>query len=67
MTIRVNNESRSVTAAATLFDLLRELALTEHRGVAVAINDTVVPRAEWPARALCEADHVLVIQATAGG
>lgn len=67
MTIRLNDQPRPVVAGATLLELLRELALAERRGVAVAVNDTVVPRAEWPARALAEADHVLVIQATQGG
>ena len=67
MTIRVNDQARRVAAGATLYDLLRELALAGRRGVAVAVNDTVVPRAEWPARALAEADRVLVIQAAQGG
>ena len=67
MTIRVNDERRDVAAAATLQDLLRELALVERRGVAVAVNDEVVPRTSWPTRALVERDHVLIIQAAQGG
>jgi sulfur carrier protein len=67
MTIRVNDQPRQVAATATLFDLLSELALAERRGVAVAVNDEVVPRAGWPKRTLAESDHVLVIQAAQGG
>ena len=67
MTIHLNDRPREVAAAATLLDLLRELALDGRRGVAVAVNDAVVPRAAWPAQALAEADRVLVIQATQGG
>ena len=67
MNIRVNDQPRSIALGATLLDLLRELALAERRGVAVAINDMVVPRAGWPTRALAESDRVLVIQATQGG
>jgi sulfur carrier protein len=67
MTIRVNDQPRRVAASATLLDLLRELALAERRGVAVAVNDSVVPRTRWPAHTLTEADHVVVIQATQGG
>ncbi|MBW8781037.1 MAG: sulfur carrier protein ThiS [Verrucomicrobia bacterium] len=67
MTIRVNDQPRSVGDAATLLDLLRDLALAERRGLAVAVNDEVVPRSVWSARTLAEADHVLVIQATQGG
>lgn len=67
MTIRVNDQPRAVADAATLQDLLVSLALAERRGLAVAVNDEVVPRGAWPKRALAEADHVLVIQATQGG
>jgi sulfur carrier protein len=67
MTVRVNDQPRSVADLATLQDLLRELALAERKGIAIAINDTVVPRREWPSRLLAEADRVLVIQATQGG
>jgi len=67
MTIRVNDQARAVADTATLAHLLGEIGLAERRGVAVAINDSVVPRASWLAHALAEGDHVLVIQATQGG
>ncbi|MDO8540646.1 MAG: sulfur carrier protein ThiS [Opitutaceae bacterium] len=67
MNIHVNDQPRRVAPGATLLDLLRELALAERKGVAVAINDTVVPRTTWPVHALAESDCVLVIQATQGG
>ena len=67
MNIQVNDQPRNVAFGATLLDLLRELALAERKGVAVAINDTVVPRTTWPEQALAESDRVLVIQATQGG
>jgi sulfur carrier protein len=67
MTIRLNDQPRAVADAATLQDLLVSLALAERRGVAVAVNDEVVPRGAWPRRALAEADRILVIQATQGG
>jgi len=67
MTIRVNDQSREVSAGLVLADLVRDLGLADRKGVAVAINDEVAPRSTWPARALAESDHVLVIQATQGG
>jgi sulfur carrier protein len=67
MNLRVNDQPRRVAPGATLLDLLRELALAERKGVAVAVNDTVVPRATWPTHALADSDRVLVIQATQGG
>ena len=67
MTVRVNDKPRAIANAATLTHLLGELGLTERRGVAVAVNDVVVPRLTWSAHALAEGDRVLVIQATQGG
>jgi sulfur carrier protein len=65
--IYVNDQPRPLAAPTTLLALLSELGHAGRKGVAVALNGAVVPRAEWPARSLAEADHVLVIQATQGG
>jgi len=67
MTIRLNDQERVVGDAATLGFLLGELGLAERRGVAVAVNDTVVSRSSWSTRQLVENDRVLLIQATQGG
>jgi sulfur carrier protein len=67
LTIHVNDQPRTLTGPTALLALLRELGCADRKGVAVAINGDVVPRAEWPTRALAAADRVLVIQATQGG
>jgi sulfur carrier protein len=51
----------------TLEQLLREMQLHERNGVAVAVNEQVVPRNQWKEQLLQAADRVMVIQATAGG
>ncbi|HTB81982.1 MAG TPA: sulfur carrier protein ThiS [Opitutaceae bacterium] len=65
--IFVNDRPRSLAASPTLSALVCELGLAERKGVAIALNGVVVPRIEWPVRALAAADRVLVIQATQGG
>ena len=65
--IAVNDESRVVAADSSLAALLADLRFAERRGVAVAVNGTVVPRSNWPGHVLREADRVLVIRATQGG
>jgi sulfur carrier protein len=67
MTIHVNDQPRALAAGTQLADLLRELGLAERKGVAIAINDEVVPRSTWPTRALADGERILVIQATQGG
>jgi sulfur carrier protein len=37
------------------------------RGVAAAVNETVVPRAQWATTALAEGDRVEVLTAVQGG
>ena len=67
LTIRINDEPRTLSGPMTLGALVRELGLADRKGVAVAINNVVVPRATWATHALANEDRVLVIRATQGG
>jgi thiamine biosynthesis protein ThiS len=67
MKLNVNDEAREVPEGYSLQALLAELGLESKPGLAVALNLSVVPAAEWGAQALSEGDAVLVIQATQGG
>ena len=60
--IRVNGETEPL-AAATLADLLAEKAVdTEQKGIAVALNGAVVPRAAWPQTPLKPGDSVEIAE-----
>ena len=65
--IHVNGESEPL-AAATLAVLLEEKAVdVSQRGIAVALNGAVVPRAAWPQTALRAGDSVEIVRARQGG
>jgi sulfur carrier protein len=65
--IRINGESEPLEAA-TLAALLEEKALdTSQRGIAVALNGAVVPRAAWPSTRLSAGDSVEIVRARQGG
>ena len=65
--IQVNGTSEPL-AAATLEALLAEKAVdTAQRGIAVALNGAVVPRAAWPATPLRPGDSVEIARARQGG
>ena len=65
--IHVNGKSEPL-AAATLEALLAEKALdTGKRGIAVALNGAVVPRAAWAATPLQPGDNVEIVRARQGG
>ncbi len=67
MRVRVNDEPRTLADGTALAALVHELGLAGRKGVAVAVNDSVIARAGWPTHALADGDRVLVIRATQGG
>ncbi len=66
MNIFCNGESRALPDSSTLQNLLQDLGCAR-AGVAVAVNDAIVPMARWNAVELHENDRILVIQAAQGG
>ena len=66
MELTVNGAGRSVAGGASVADLVRDI-VPQQRGVAVAVNGEVVPRAGWPATALRDGDRVEVLTAAQGG
>ena len=66
-TIRVNGEERALRAA-TVDELLRQEEIDPAaRGVAVAINDAVVPRRVWSETALTAGDRIEIVKPFRGG
>jgi sulfur carrier protein len=62
----VNGSTTEVEAGVTVAAFVGRLD-ADARGVAVAINETVVPRSAWPATALQAGDRVEVLRAAQGG
>ncbi len=66
--IVLNGESSDVGAGATVAAVLSRLGLdADARGVAVAVDGEVVPRAAWESFVLGEDAHVEVLTAMQGG
>ena len=66
--IRVNGEIEPLGGQRTLQALLEQKAVdTGQRGIAVAVNGAVVPRAAWAATALQPGDNVEIVRARQGG
>jgi sulfur carrier protein len=65
--IRINGQDEPLTTA-TLAALLEEKAVdVGQRGIAVALNGSVVPRAQWPTTQLNPGDSVEIVRARQGG
>jgi len=66
MNVTVNGANRELTPGTTLAQVVAQLT-SAGAGVAVAVNDTVVPRGAWTATVLADRDRVEVLTAVQGG
>jgi sulfur carrier protein len=66
MRLTVNGTEKDVPAGVTVDALLQTLSVRRD-GVAVALNDDVVPRTEHASRTLQDGDRLEIIVAVAGG
>ncbi len=66
MNITVNDERYSLDMPVTISQLLIELKQPS-MGVALAINDIIIPRENWDTQMINEGDTILLFQAIAGG
>ena len=66
MKLKVNSKETEVKDGCTITELASQLALPE-RGVAIAVNNKMIPRTEWNERILQPNDNLVVIKAACGG
>ncbi len=67
MVVFVNGQEESVEVNANIQTLLAKIGQEGKGGIAVAINEVVVPKGEWGSAQLQENDKVLIIKASQGG
>ncbi len=65
MNVQINNQDHQ-TEARNLQDLAIELQLPQ-KGVAVAIDNQMIPRGSWAQTALQEGVRIVIIKAACGG
>ena len=66
--VTVNGDRRELPAGATVASVVASLPnAPEGRGVAVAVEGEVVPRAKWSSTAIHEGANVEVVVAVQGG
>jgi sulfur carrier protein len=66
-TMTVNGEPIDFQQEKPLFELLEQLQMHDKKGLAVAVNNTVVPKTNWLNYQLQESDKITIIRATQGG
>lgn len=67
MLVHINQQTVEAKEGVSLRALLLENTFYELRGIAVAINDMVIPKTDWDNTIIQNNDRILIITATAGG
>ena len=68
MNLTVNGTKKEIESEnISVSDLLKSEAVLKTEGIAVAVNQNVIPKSEWEQMMIRENDLVLIIKATQGG
>ena len=68
MNVSLNGSPTTLRAGATVADAVATVTTAPSgRGIAVAVNGTVVPRGDWGSARLHAGDKVEILTAVAGG
>ncbi|MGE0561644.1 MAG: sulfur carrier protein ThiS [Flavobacteriales bacterium] len=66
MDIQINNKGIQINSAISVENLIT-LQHISGNGIAVAINQSIIPKSEWATTIIKENDNILIITATQGG
>ncbi|WP_158856069.1 sulfur carrier protein ThiS [Lunatibacter salilacus] len=67
MDITVNNEPYQISDSCSITQLLLDHVRQKPAGIAVAVNQSVIPKSEWGRTFICSGDNIVLIKATQGG
>ena len=67
MTIFINDEPTEFEQSPSIPEILMHYQVMDLQGIAIAINDEVILKANWEITALQKNDRLMLIRATQGG
>ncbi|MCH7396533.1 sulfur carrier protein ThiS [Belliella sp. DSM 107340] len=67
MDITVNNEPLQIPDSCSITKLLQDHVQQKPEGIAVAVNQSVIPKSEWENTFIASGDTIILIKATQGG
>ena len=67
MNVFVNDKETEVKINSTINSILKDLKLSDNKGIAIAVNNHVIKKDDWDDYILNENDKVLIIRASMGG
>jgi len=67
MQITINKQNYQFDENTSLESAIETLKLKETNGIALALNEEIIPRSEWQKTILYHEDKIIIIGAVAGG
>lgn len=67
MIVFINKEKKEISDNTDILHLLQQNGFENTKGIAIAINNEVIPKNSWQNHLLHDQDNVTIITATAGG
>ncbi|REH00156.1 sulfur carrier protein ThiS [Flavobacterium aquicola] len=68
MELKINNQTKQFPLDSLTVQALLDMEIPEKQnGIALAINNTVIPKSNWNTHLIQETDDILIISATQGG
>jgi sulfur carrier protein len=66
MNVFINHTAHEIEEDSTVSLLIQKLQLPS-KGIAISVNETVIPKAQWESHQLNNQDQILIITASQGG
>lgn len=66
MKVKVNSKETEIAQGSKLTDLATQLELPL-QGIAIGLNNKLIPRTDWSTQELHENDNLVIIKAACGG
>ena len=67
MKIKVNKREKIMPDNISVSELIKLIGYSDTSGIALAINEEVIPKAKWDNTKLSDGANITIIQATCGG
>lgn len=67
MNIMINAKPYQMEEFSNLINVLEKAKVINRFGIAIAVNNTVIPKTEWEKFVLKDKDNIVIINAISGG
>ena len=67
MNIFINNKAFNLPENTNLSEALKSAGINGFQGIAIAVNNHIIPKTNWDNHAIVENDALTIIRATQGG